>query len=157
MGHLDLDVQRQNVLWLREQEFLGGNLNLALLSFDKTYKKANGLDNDAIHQRIVGVLAEHQRREANSRHTSEQRLNQLRHDFQDAIFEHAVSFNRISQEFHGRGARHEQLPLLAHNTVTSRLEDIHTKCVRQEEWMDVISRERDRMANEVCSSIGAIY
>ena len=95
--------------------------------------QTHGLDNDAIHQRFTRFLAERQRREANSRSAIEQRLDVLRHEFQDAMREHAMSFNRISQEFRGRGTRHEQLRQLVHTTVMSRMADFQTRFVRQQE------------------------
>ena len=91
----------------------------------------------------------------NSPSTIEQRLDQLRHEFQDAVTEHAISFNRISQEFHGRGARHEQLHRLVNTTTRSQLEDVRSRLVRQGEWMASVDRERDRLANQVRNSIGA--
>ena len=51
-----------------------------------------GLDNDAFHQRITRFLAEHQRREANGRTALEQKVVQLRREFQDAMTEMAMSF-----------------------------------------------------------------
>ena len=63
-----------------------------------------GLDNEAIQQRIPRFLLEHQRREANSRNAIEHKLAQLRRESQDAMTEHAMSFTRIQQEFHGRSA-----------------------------------------------------
>ena len=61
--------------------------------------------------------------------------------------EHAISFNRISQEFHGRGARHEQLHRLVNTRIRSQLEDTHSRSVRQGEWMASVGRERDRLAD----------
>ena len=69
--------------------------------------------------------------------------------------EHEISFNRISQEFLCRGARHEQLRLLVHNTILSRMEDLNARFAHQGEWMATVDRERDRLAHEVCNSIGA--
>ena len=67
--------------------------------------------------------------------------------------ERAMSFSRISQEFHGRGARREQLRQLVHTTNMSRMEDFQTKFVRQEAWMAEIGRDRDQLSNEMCTSI----
>ena len=71
--------------------------------------QSRGLNGEVIHQRITRFLAEHQMREANGRTALEQKITQLRREFQDAMTEHAVSFTCISQELHGSGARHEQL------------------------------------------------
>ena len=69
-------------------------------------------------------LAEHQRREANSQGTLEQRLDQLRHEFRSAMADHEVSFNQIAQTFRERGNRHEALRGMVYNHIMNKLEDI---------------------------------
>ena len=104
--------------------------------------QAQGLGEEAIHQRIARFLAEHQRREANSRGTIEQRLDQLRHEFQGAMTEHEISCQRTAQEFHGRGTQHEQLHQLVHNIVMNRLEECQVRFARLTEWMSGVTQNR---------------
>ena len=98
MGHPDVDVQRRNFVLFGQELF--GELKPWFAQF-RQEAQANGLDYDAIHQRIHRFMAEHQRREANSRSTQ-------------------------------------------------------TRFVRQGEWMANVDRERARLANQLCNSIGAI-
>ena len=109
------------------------------------------MDNEAIHQRITQFLAEQQRREINSQNAIEQRLTQLRHEFQDAITERATSFTGVSQEFRGRGARHEQLHQLVHNNLMGQM--LTTRLDRMEAWMTEAGRDSDRFSNDTCASI----
>ena len=90
-----------------------------------------GLNNEAFRQRVTQFLAEHQRREANGRTALEQRVAELRHEFQDAMTETAGSFTRISQEFQGRGARHKQLRQLARAGLMKEMEEFRTKLDRE--------------------------
>ena len=47
--------------------------------------------------------------------------------------ETAMSFTRIQQEFHGRGARHEQLHQLVHTgSLMRQMEDLQTRLERDE-------------------------
>ena len=116
----------------------------------------NGLDNEAIHQRITRFLAEYQNRETNSRNFLEQRLAQLRHEFQDAMVDHAASFARISHEFRGRGARHEQLYQLVHNSLIPQLQHVQIRVDRYEAWLTKAGRDHDRFSNETCATLSSI-
>ena len=98
-------------------------------------------------------MAEHQRREINSRNAVEQRLAQLRHEFQDAMTELATSFARMSQEFRGRGARHEQIYQLVHNSLSGQMEILTTRLDRVEAWMTKSGQDSDWFSNETCASI----
>ena len=65
-----------------------------------------GLDRDIFHQRVTRFLEETRDEiEANGRTALEQRVAQLRRDFNDAMTETSMSFVRIQQELEGRGAR----------------------------------------------------
>ena len=43
-----------------------------------------------------------------------------------------ISFTCMSQEFQGRGARHEQLRQLVHNGLMRQMEDLQTRLERDE-------------------------
>ena len=53
--------------------------------------QSQGPDENTTHQRITRFLAEYQRREANNRGNQENRLDQFRQEFQEAMTEHALS------------------------------------------------------------------
>ena len=99
-------------------------------------------------------LAEHQRREANSRGTLEQRLDQLTHEFQGPMTENEISFQHIAQTFRERGNPHEQLRGVVYNHIMNELEDIKLKFSRAEVWMSEVTRETDRRSREMRTSIG---
>ena len=122
----------------------------------KQVTQAQGLDEEAIHQRIATFLAERQRREADSRGTLEQRLDQLRHEFQGAMTDHEISLQHIAQAFWERGNRHEQLRGVVYNHIMSELEENKIKFSRSEEWMSEVTREIDRLSREVCTSFGQL-
>ena len=75
----------------------------------------------------VGFFEEHQRREENSQGFLEQRLAQFRHEFTEAMTEIAMSFVQIHQEFHGRGARFEQLRTLADTHLIPTMDKLQTE------------------------------
>ena len=56
------------------------------------------------HQRVTRFLEERQRREASGQTALEQRVAQLRREFQDAMTDTAMSFVRIHWDLQGRGA-----------------------------------------------------
>ena len=70
--------------------------------------------------------------------------------------EHATSFTRRSQEFRGRGARHEQLYQLVHNSLMGQVEKLTHRVDVMENWMTERGRESDRFSNETCASIRSI-
>ena len=115
--------------------------------------QGQGMDEATIRQRITRFLAEHQGREANARGTLEQGLFQLRQEYQSAMTETAISFNRISEKYQCQGNRQEQLRQLVHNNVTQRLEEFHVLLHRPNEWIAEVTRETDRRSRDMCDLI----
>ena len=100
--------------------------------------QAQGSDEQTIHQRITRFLAEHQRQEANGRGTLEQRLDQLRHEFQGDMTDHEISFQHIADTFRDRGNRHKQLRGVVYNHIMNEFEAIQVKFSRADEWMSEV-------------------
>ena len=112
-----------------------------------------GLNNEAFHQRVTQFLAEHQRREANGRTALEQRVAQLKHEFEEAMTETAISFTRISQEFHGRGARREQLRQLVHTGLMKEMEELRIALAREGVRVTQVTREHEQFSIDIGNSL----
>ena len=108
-----------------------------------------GLNNEAFRHRVTQFLAELQRREANNRTALEQRVAQLRHEFQEAMTAIAISFTRISQEFQGRGARHDQLRQLVNTGLMKEMEEFRTELNREGIRVAQATREHERFSNDI--------
>ena len=98
-------------------------------------------------------FSEHQRREASGRTALEQRVARLRHEFNEAMTETAMSFTRIHQEFQERGARFEQLHRLIHTGLKSKMKELQTGLDCEGVRVAQVSQEHEQFSNDVGNTI----
>ena len=67
--------------------------------------------------------------------------------------ETAMSFTRVDQEFHGGGARHEQLRQVVHNGLMQQMEDFKARLEIDEARVTQMGQEGDRFSHDTCTSI----
>ena len=117
------------------------------------YQVASSGPREAPWVYVMNELRPVQRREASGRTALEQRVAQLRHMFNEATTERAMSFTRFHKEFQGRGARFEQLRRLVHTGLRREMNEFQTQLEREGVRAAQVTREHEQFSNDIDNTI----
>ena len=81
-------------------------------------------------------------------------MDQLRHDFREAMVEPTLTLQSVMQEVRGQGQGMERLRHVLVNIAMDKLEGIDSRFQKYDEVMHQVILKTDKQAHEMCTSIG---
>ena len=113
------------------------------------------VSDDPIQQRLQRLTASQHQWVDHVIHV-DTKVEQLRHEFRQAMVDSALTLQGVMQEVQGQGQEMERIRHTLFNIAMQKLDGLDAHCRKYDEFMQQVLAKTDRQGHEVCTAVEVI-